>query len=157
MKQSLFTKETKYLENRLAKIDRFNSGQEKDGLLSEDSSALGIAKILSNITPTSEQEAYAFLIELRKISVSDILDLIVTCPNCNTVNNYQANVDDFLNLNERFRFKETTLPVGIFSEPSDIINNTNIDDLSIAEYAELEKTIQLQIQIYLLMILIGIG
>ena len=129
-----FTKERNYLEKRLENLKRFNSRQEKDSLLSEDNTSTGLAKILSNITPDNKKEAYAFITELRKISVSDIIDLMVTCPHCKQINNFNVDVDEFLNLDEQYSFRNQAVPVGLFENPEDIINIADIESMSVRIY-----------------------
>ncbi len=134
-----------HLKNRLNELKKFSSKQEIAGLLVEDDeSILEIVKELTNISPVNEEEAVMFLLKLREISVDDTMESIISCTHCNTMNQLQLEMSEFINYDTKFTFNDNVLPKGIFKTASDIINNRDLDKLSFKEYGELDEIIKKQ-------------
>ena len=127
--------------DRLNQLKRFNTLQEKNALLVEDTEPVSsILKELTDLTPINELEAQAFLLKLREISVGDEIELIVTCPHCNTMNNPFFPIEKCFN-KIPLKFKGKKIPYGLFTTPETIINT---DNLSLKDYSKLEKLLKEQ-------------
>ena len=131
------------LKERVNSLTRFNTLQEKSALLVDDDEP--ISKIVSELTTVksyNENEAKLFLYKLREISVEDNLEMLVTCPHCNIMNQEYIDINKFYNLDVKKYYKDVELPFGFFDSPEDVINNTKLtDSLSLKEYNDIEKLI----------------
>lgn len=133
------------LEQKLNKLKRFNTLQEKNALLVEDEKPIyDVVSELTDQIPENELEANMFLLKLREISVSDTIDMIITCPHCGALNDNSISLENFININSPKIFKDSSgksikLPIGCFNSVEDIINNKEAERLTLKEYNEIEK------------------
>jgi hypothetical protein len=143
-----FTKERNYLHNKLKKLPRYTSFQEKEVLLlDEEESTLKdyldvlLPNLPKNLKPINELEEIAYLFYLRSNSVSDLLTGIVECPGCKIINDYNIELDDLLDLKsyELEDSEYTNFPIGLFTDLNQIINNKDTDKLIIKDYNRLEE------------------
>ena len=133
-----YTKSKNYLNDRFKKLKKYTSSQELEVLLLEDNATpIEVLSILSNIKTTNETEAMAFIFKLREISVSDLIEITKSCSECNYMNVHNIEIDEFFNLDIN-----TELPLGIFSEPEDIINTKTANKLILKEYIKIKKELE---------------
>jgi len=145
----LFTKPDLYLPNKLDGLTRFNSRQEKDALLVDDDKPLSdIVKVLTDVTPLNETEAGIILLQLRANSVTDLVEYIVTCSECNAMSDFNISISEFINLKSEFYIHteegEFLLPIGVFESASEVINSLYLDVCSIKTIKHIEQVIEEQ-------------
>ena len=141
----IFTKDAQYLTKKLSKLAKFSTQQEKMGLLVDTDKPLSdILNELSPVVAINENEAKIMLFKLREISVSDIAEFMITCGSCKAMTEYQVPVNEFIDLTGNFYIDDKLLPKGYFNSIEDIINTTDIDNLSLKLYNEIEDKIKEQ-------------
>ena len=129
-----FKVDMNYLPNKVKNLKAYSTAQEKDILLaSDDLSDIEILGMISDVKADNELEALYLTLKLREISVSDVLEGMIDCPSCQTLNQFQIELNEDLDLDE-------SIPIGIFKSLSDII--VDADDLPIVEYNQYEEKTQ---------------
>jgi len=132
-----------FLEDRLSRLEKIITRQEKEALLVDDEEPIeDIVKILTDIVPINHFEAEAFLIKIREISGGDIIEYIQTCPHCEVMNDIQITTSELIDLKVPSKFKDFTVPIGLFTELDSIINNKDMDEMTIGEYTALERFVR---------------
>ena len=122
-----------HLPDKVKSLKPYSTAQEKEALIAPDEiSSLEMLAILSDVKADTEAEAIYLLMKLREISVSDILEGMIECTKCKTLNQFQVELDQDMDLNE-------CVPIGVF-ESSDSVIDT--DDMSILDVNKLEEKIQ---------------
>jgi len=110
----------------------YTTKHEKKVLLaSDDTSYIEILEILSDVKASSEMEAIYLILKLREQSVSNVVEGMVNCPKCKTLNEFQIDLEDESNL-------DYTIPIGVFEDVEEIVN---LDDISVLEYNDLQEKI----------------
>ncbi len=133
--------ELNYLENRINSLKKFTTFQEKNALFIDDHiSILDVVKELTDIIPINELEAEIFLLKLREISVSDIIEVVVICPECDAPNPAEIKIPDIINIQPTY-FKEEIIPCGIFNNINEILSDDVAESLSLKDYNKLEALI----------------
>jgi hypothetical protein len=133
-----FTKDEHYLFKKLQRLSRYTTFQEKEALLlDEDETPLNkYIEILApdlppDLKPINELEEVAYLIKLREISVSDLINGIVECPSCKTINDYNIETKDLIvDIDDG----NNNIPIGLFTDVDQIINNNEADELILKDY-----------------------
>jgi len=121
-----------YIQKKVKSLKPYSTEQEKNVLLSPDeNTAKEILALLSDVKVSSEPEALYFLLKLREISVSDILEGMIECPSCQAMNQFEIELNEDVDVHE-------DIPVGIFTEADDIIDT---DELPILEINDLQEKI----------------
>ena len=119
-----------YLLDKVKSLKPYSTAQEKEILLaSDDLSNIEILAMISDVKASTEAEALYLLMKLREISVSDVLEGMIECLECQTLNDFQIELDVDLDLDE-------SIPIGIFETPDEIINTDNMNILLVNELNE---------------------
>lgn len=125
------------LRDKLVKIKRFTSFQEKEALL-ESSSNKDIIKIsnILGLNPNNELEAEAMILKAREISVSEVIEVTSDCPVCKKINLYNIDVSTMF-FNSKLN---SALPEGLFEDLSQLPEKYSgaLEDLDLDEYNKLE-------------------
>ncbi len=130
------------LDERTENLRKYTSGQERNALLiDEDKPLEDVLSELSDVKIEREGETSYFILKLREISVSDVVEMLVTCQECQTLNEKQIKISEFIN-DEEYKFKGETLPRGFFTEPEEVINTDDLENLSWNDYTDLENLIR---------------
>jgi ribosomal protein S27E len=124
----------------LSDIKGYNSLQEKDAIIQvmNNESPTEIAKTLG-LNPDNDLEAIAMIFQSRKKSVSEIIEVQIKCPSCNTNDFYFINIDDlfFKNIDKL----DLSIPIKLINDIEDIEKLGISDDMSIEEFNQLEEKI----------------
>jgi hypothetical protein len=150
-----FTKERNYLQNKLKKLPRYCTSQEKEVLLIDESEStyadyldILLPNLPENLKPINEIEEMLYLIYLRSNSVSDIISGIVECPSCKQLNDYNIETDDMINLeynySDTFDDFEDNFPIGVFTCINQIINKKEQNKIIVKDYNKIQSKIQEQ-------------
>ena len=119
-----------YLLDKVKTLKPYSTAQEKDSLIApDDISNIEMLKLLSTVEARSEIEAIYLLLKLREISVSDVLEGMIDCPSCKTLNQFQLELNEDMDLDE-------SIPIGIFENVDDIMDS---DDMPILEINSIEE------------------
>jgi len=122
-----------HLLNKVKSLEPYSTAQEKNALLAaDDLSNMEMLGILSPVKASSEAEAVYLLLKLREISVSDVLEGMIECSECQTLNEFQIELNEDIDLDE-------SIPIGVF-ESTDEIANT--DTMNILDINKLEEKVQ---------------
>ena len=78
-----------YLPDKVKNLKPYNTKKEKEILLAGDITPQKALEILSDVKALNEGERLYLLMKLREISVSDVVDGMINCPNCKAVNEFQ--------------------------------------------------------------------
>ena len=122
-----FTVPKLYLEEKLKTFPKYTTKQEKEILLLEEETDENVLKILGK-KASNPAEALAFLIYLRSISVSDVYEGLMECPNCKTMNDFMIEASEILNTDF-----ESEIPIGIFESPDDFLPEEITNGLLVKE------------------------
>lgn len=156
-----FNKPVDFLESRLKQIPRYNTGNEKEALmLEDDEDFITIFNTLcpdSPVKPINEYEAIIFIFKAREISVSDIIEGVKECDNCNMVNNFQIDITKFYKFDRivhedgweeecdihsvKIPEKFKNIPIGVFEKIEDIMDEEEIDKLVVKDYHKIRELI----------------
>jgi hypothetical protein len=129
----------KYLDN----VEGYTTLQEKNASIEllniksdEDEDILKISKILG-LNPSNELEAMAFIFKAREKSVSNIIDVMITC-DCGEINMIPVDIETLF-----FKDKEklhTDIKIKLIQNFEDIVEiYPSILDLSLDDCSEIEK------------------
>ena len=137
-----FSVEKNFLENRLKKLNRYTSKDEKNTfLLDENASMTEVFNILNSnpeIKPLNELESGAFLLYLRENSVDDIIETLHECE-CGVINDIQIPIEDMFFTDN---IEETSnIPIGLFESPDDFLTEESSNNLTVKDYNELSDII----------------
>ena len=129
-----------YLPDKLSRINRYTSKDEKDALLLEDSASFTeIAEVLlrnSDVSILNEPEAVALIFKAREISVSDVIDTTITCGSCGYQNVVQ------LEIGPMFHDTGSTIPQGVFTDINEILSEEAQDDLVLRDLDQVEEELK---------------
>jgi hypothetical protein len=133
-----------HLEQRLKKLKRYTSFQEKEALLMDDDVPdIDIYNVLQpDFPPLNDTELMYFLLYLRSESVSDLIEGIKECSNCSSVNPFTKELSDYFGFQDKESELHTEIPIGCFTKVEDIINTLDADNLLLMDYNYLQKIIQ---------------
>lgn len=126
--------------DKLKKVKRYNSFQEKEALLSildEDSiDIINTSKILG-LSPVNKLEAEALIMKAREISVSESIELTSSCPNCDYINMTSVDIPSMFFKGEI----DSKIPEGIYEDLSEV-DIEGLEDLELDKYNELENKLE---------------
>lgn len=132
------------LEQRFKLLNRFTTFHEKNALFVDDHcSIIDVVKELSDVVPKNEIEGELFLLKLREISVSDVIEVIITCPECDTINTEEIHIPELLKIEYSY-FNDKVIPYGVFDKVEDILSEEDAENLPLKDYNKLEELLQLQ-------------
>ncbi len=138
-KQNKFKVPFNFLEERMNSLTKITTSQEREALLVDDDEDIRkILQIMTDLIPINDLEAELFLLKIREISVGEDIDYIMTCSDCQTMNNFKVNVSDCWDLSIN-SYENEEYPVGLFTSLESIINNTILEDMSLIEISKLEE------------------
>ena len=133
MKPKNFKVSMTYLQDKVKSLKAYSTGQEKEALLAPDEfSNIEMLELLSSVKPINEVEAMYLLLKLREISVSDVLEGMIDCPSCETLNQFQIELNIDLDVDE-------SIPVGIFESIDDI---AEADEMPLLEVNVIEEKLK---------------
>lgn len=123
----------------LEDLPRYNTLQEKEAVLRQmdgQKDPIKIANILG-INPRNRFEAIAFIFKMRENSISDLIDYNIKCVECEYLDINALSIPDmFFN-----GTVDDSIPIGLFESVEEIVDEEIINNLSIAEYNELEQKV----------------
>lgn len=124
-------------KEKIEKIKRFTSRQEKESLLETMSGDYNIFKIceILEIEASNKLEAEALIMKAIEISVSENLETKSSCPACSKVNLNSIPINEF------FFNSENILLENIIDDVSEI-DNIDFENMDITYYDELEQKIK---------------
>jgi hypothetical protein len=144
-KNLVFNKPPDFLKERLYKVPRYRTREEKEALLIDDDIQdfrLYYDTLCPNspIEPLNELECVAFIIKARENSVSDIIEYILECRHCKTINDIKISTEDLINLDIEVP-DYPNFPIGLFTSLDEILDESISDNLSITEYNHINDII----------------
>ena len=140
-KKTKLYKKVKPFREKLGKLKRYTTKQEKDFLLlEEDATLTQQLKTVSDVKADNEYEALAFLFKLREISVSNLVEIPKSC-SCGYINSFTIDINDMFNFTPEFIPNYEMMAVGIFMSADEIINTNILDSLIIKDLKTLNELI----------------
>ena len=119
-----------HLQDKVKTLKAYTTAQEKEALLAPDElSNVEMLELLSPIKAKNEIEAVYLLLKLREISVSDVLEGMIDCPSCHTLNEFQIELNEDVDVDE-------SIPVGVFDNIDDIMD---ADEMPVLEVNKIEE------------------
>ena len=115
---------------RMNELKPYNCLSEKNALLLDDASSYrDYAKIITDQEVTTEQEAIFYILKLREMSISDIIDVTIECPHCRMMNSFQLEVKDFYCVNPK---RQENVPVTL-KYAEEILSDEVYDTLTLGQ------------------------
>jgi hypothetical protein len=140
-----FTKEKDYLKNRLESISRYKTKDEKNVLLLDDEEydlRVHLKTLYPDgIEPINDGEASAFIYKAREISVSDVIEMVLECSMCNTINDVTVDLTEIINTDIEVP-DYPDFPIGLFETVEDIMSPEDSDNLVLWENNKILKIIR---------------
>ncbi len=131
-----------FLRDRLESLVRITTEIEKEALMIDDEAPiLELVASMTDVVPINNLEAEAFLVKIREISAGDSPEYMITCPECQAMNNLFITIDEFFDFDTPYQLNGIDMPIGLFTSIEEIINNTELENISIKDYNELETLI----------------
>ena len=132
--------------DRVRRLKRYTSKQEKEALLLEDYEPLEkLFRILqpdTDIVPINDLEIVAFIYKLREISVNDIVEFIRVCDDkeCGFQNLYGIEIKEFFGEEseiEDIEINGKVIPKGIYTSLDEVIDTDEMTLKDIKKYEDM--------------------
>ena len=129
----------KEYKDKFKKLKSYTTEQEKNTLLKNlEGNATSMEMIKSlGYDSLNENEAHAMIFKLREISVSDIVDMTLTCENCDYQDIHIISIPNMFFQDDDFY----DIDIGLFVDASDL-SDENIENINIQEFDSLTDRIE---------------